>query len=161
MRIVSLILVPLLISSPLAASAAEPTAYLRSNGQFVSRGTEYKRTFWVPAVRDADEAFQSNYEALEEYHKHVEAARWFTILNWGALGAFVTYTAIASANDSFNGLAGALIFFIPWTGGAIMLAKSNQHLLRAINLVNGVPAPQAHQRERGFTLKVPLLAYSF
>ena len=148
----------LILAGGATAGFAEPTAYIRSNGQFVSRGTEYPRSFWVPVVRDAGEAFQSNYEALQEYELHVRDGKWFAGLNWGALGAFVIYSVVSSSNDSFNGLAGALIFFVPWTAGAVMLAKSNQHLLRAVNLMNGIAPTQA----RGpAAVRVPLLAWTF
>jgi hypothetical protein len=152
------ILFAFVLSFASLASLAEPTVYIRSNGQFVSRGTEYPRSFWVPAVRGAGEAFQSNYEALQEYELHVRDAKWFAGLNWGALGALVLYSAISSSTDSFNGLAGALIFFVPWTAGAVMLAKSNQHLLRAVNLMNGIPPAQARGPS---ALRVPLLAWTF
>jgi hypothetical protein len=147
-----------LITAWPAAVLAEPAVYIRSNGQFVAHGTEYRRSFWVPVVRDAGPVFEANFEALDEYNKHVSAGRWFSWLNWGAVGAYVLYASISSASDTYNGWAGFFIFFVPWTGGAYMLGQSNAHLLRAVNLANGVASPQA-QRPSG--LRIPLLAWSF
>ena len=145
MKNICRVLAPLYVFTLLFSGSAfaEPRVYVRSNGQFVNQGNEYPRGFWLPAVRGADDVFRQNPEAYQEYLDHVADARWFSILNWGALGAFIAYTAISSGADNYNGGLGLAIFVVPWIGGIVMAAKSNKHLLRAINLVNGVPPAQA------------------
>jgi hypothetical protein len=154
-----------------AASDAGPRVYIRSNGQFVAGGNEYPRSFWVPVIRGADEVFAVSPEAAEEYRLHVKDGEWFAVLNWGALGVFLTYVAVSG--DDYDGGVGLALFAAPWIGGIIMATKSNQHLLKAINLVNGVPASEARWTpvepvSRGTSavpgahaLMVPLLAWQF
>ncbi len=114
----------------------------------------------MPVVRDAGEVFNSNFEALEEYQKHVSAGRWFSWLNWGAVGAYVLYASISSANDNYKRLGGLRDLLRAVGAGAYMLGKSNAHLLRAVNLMNGVPPPR-----RGVpgaaAVRLPLFAWSF
>ena len=156
----SMILAAAMIALNPVTALAQPAAYIRSNGQFVGNGSEYPRGFWVPAVRDAEEVFSVSPEAAEQYRKHRTAAKWFGILNWGALGAFVLYSVISSSSDSYDSGTGVVIFALPWVGGIYMGAKSSRHLLKAMNIVNGVPVDQARTRPMN-TLHVPLLAWSF
>lgn len=152
-----------------STAMAAPNVYVRSNGQFVANGNEYKRGFWVPAVEDADEVFRSNPEAYREYQDHITDARWFSILNWGAVGAFALYASISSGANRYNGTAGLLVFFVPWIGGIFAAAKSNRHLLKAMNLMNGVPSseamldgtPRFEPGSKDVAFQAPILSWSF
>lgn len=168
MKIFSMMLAAVFTLSSTAMAA--PAVYVRSNGQFVANGNEYKRGFWVPAVEDADEVFRSNAEAYREYQDHITDARWFSILNWGAVGAFAAYAIISSSADRYNGTAGFLVFFVPWFGGVVAATKSNRHLLRAMNIMNGVPAAEAsldgtprfeRRAQNDASVQFPLLSWSF
>jgi hypothetical protein len=153
-----------------STAMAAPAVYVRSNGQFVANGNEYKRGFWIPAVEDADEVFRSNPEAYREYQDHITDARWFGILNWSAIGAFAAYALISSSADRYNGTAGFLIFFVPWFSGLVAATQSNRHLIKAINIMNGVPAteaaldgtPRFEARATGQAgVQLPLLSWEF
>ncbi len=146
---------------------AEPKIYIRSDGQFVANGNEYARGFWIPKIYDADEVFAGNPAAAEAYEMHKKRAVWFSALNWGAVGAAGTYAIIAG--DDFDSGTFWTVFLIPWIGGIFAGASSNRHLIKAINLVNGVPAEKARWKvpvhhptqlaKSEFSL--PILTYSF
>jgi hypothetical protein len=144
-----------------STALAEPAVYLRSDGQFVANGNEYPRGFWVPAVQGADEVFTSS-EALNEYRLHIEDAKWFSGLTWGAVGAVLAFTLLASHPDGGVALA---VFALPFAGGAYAGMKSNQHLFKAINLQNGIPPTQAElspmRRAREKALQYTLASWSF
>lgn len=125
---------------------AEPKIYIRSDGQFVANGNEYARGFWIPKIYNAEEVFAANPVAAEAYEMHKKRAVWFAALNWGAVGAAGTYAIISSAGDDFDSGTFWTIFFIPWVGGLFAGASSNRHLIKAMNIVNGVPAESAQFR---------------
>ena len=142
-----------------SAAYAQPNAYFRSNGQFVAGGNEYPRNFWTGGLKDADEVFKVHPEALKAYDAHLEYAKWFGILNWGALGALAIYAV--AAGDDYEGGVGALVFAVPWISGIFVGAKSQAQLIKAVNIVNGVPVNQARQPREPGALKVSLLSWSF
>lgn len=169
MKILHFILASVMLCS--ATVHAQPKVYVRSNGQFVANGNEYPRGFWVPTIRDAEEVF-TNPIALEAYQKHITYGKWFAALNWGALGAMLTYTIITAGGDDWDGGVALLIFAVPWTAGAFFGLASNQQLIKAINIMNGVPTNEAHFNSLGVKsllaantktdgVKVPLFTYSF
>ena len=146
MRVFSLILT-LNFAFLSAFAKAEPTVYIRSDGKFVGQGEEYKRGFWIPVVQDAEPLFGADPEALYYYRKHVRYGKWFTALNWGAVGAFLTYS-IVTANDpayDYNAGTGFAIFLAPWLIGGVMGMESQQALVKAVNIMNGVPGDKAQQ----------------
>lgn len=150
-----------------AMAFAEPAIYIRSDGQFIANGSEYPRGFWVPQVYDAESVFSVDPAAAEAYELHKTRAKWFAILNWGAVGAAVTYT-IAAGDDYDRGTMWA-VFLIPWIGGIFCGASSNRQLMKAMNIVNGVPADRAQfkmQPQNAFQVSkadfsLPLFAFSF
>ena len=167
MRVFKLFLVFSLMFSGLFVSA-EPAVYVRSNGQFVAGGNEYPRGFWVPVVSNAESFFATNAIALENYKEHVRYGRWFGILNWGALGAYLTYAAIASGNDNYDAGVGLTVFFVPWVTGIFMGAKSQKALMKAMNIMNGVPPTEARYQilptrslAQNSNVTAPIFAWSF
>lgn len=122
---------------------AEPAAYIRSDGQFIANGNEFPRGFWWPKIYDAESVFSVNPEAAEAYEIHKTRAKWFAFLNWGAAGAAITYSLVANGNDSFDRGTFWAIFLIPWIGGLFAAGSSNRQLIKAINIVNGVPVDRA------------------
>lgn len=148
---------------------AEPKIYIRSDGQFVANGNEYARGFWIPKIYNAEEVFAGHPIAAEAYEMHKKRAVWFSALNWGAVGAAGVYAIISSGGDDFDSGTFWTIFFIPWVGGLFAGASSNRHLIKAINIVNGVAAESAEFRQpahhptqvakRDVTL--PVFTYSF
>lgn len=140
---------------------AEPHVYFRSNGEFVSKGKTYKSGFFMPYLMDADEVFKSNPKALAEYEAHVHDAKWAGILNWGALGVFLVYSVATTSSGSYDSGTGLTIFAIPWFGGIYMASQAGSHLLKAVNIVNGVPAEEARRERSTEALQLPILAWSF
>jgi hypothetical protein len=157
-----LLLMTVCLSLIATGANAQPKVYVRSDGQFVANGNEYARGFWIPTINGAEDVFAGNPEALEQYQEHLKWGRWFGYFNWGAIGAFAVYAA--ASGDDYEGGTGLLVFGVPWVTGLFIGAKSNRHLLRAINMANGVPAKQALTNPYQYnskSLNVPLLAWSF
>ncbi len=162
-----LLALSLTFSSTVAFS--EPAVYVRSDGQFVAGGNEYARGFWWPKVYDAESVFAGNAAAAEAYEIHKERAKWFAILNWGAAGAAITYSVVANSGDNFDRGTFWAIFLIPWIGGLFAGGSSNRQLIKAINIINGVPAeralfklaPQNPTQLAKAELSLPVFAWSF
>ncbi|MGE0762805.1 MAG: hypothetical protein AB7N80_05960 [Bdellovibrionales bacterium] len=170
MRVFSMILALILAISSCGV-VAEPTVYFRSNGKFVGQGEEYKHGFWIPVLHDAEPLFSSDPRALHYYKQHVRYGKWFAALNWGAVGAYLTY-AIATISDSsydYNFGTGLAIFFVPWLIGGAVGAESRRSLVKAMNIINGVAPDQARQQflslpktqVAGLDLVAPIWAWSF
>ncbi len=163
-NIISIMTALTLIFGPTLAWA-EPKIYIRSDGQFVADGNEYPRGFWVPVIEGAENVFSVHPEAQKSYEEHKRMGRWFGILNWGSVGLLAVY-AVASG-DNFDTGVGLAVFFVPWIAGLFVGANSQKHLLRAINIVNGVSPEQAGIRFlkppalKSSSLTLPVLAWSF
>ena len=148
----------LALSLPLAAA---PKAFMNSDWNIVVDGKKMERNVWKGGFNITNE-FKSNSTAQELIEKSNQQGKIGSILNWGALGAFLLYSTSTTANDSYNSTTGSLIFLVPWITGIVYSTKSAKNLTKAINIYNGVPADQALNKHDQNNQQAPLkLAWQF
>ena len=128
-------------------SLASPAAYLNSNHEMIVNGKTAEFAFWSGSY-DVGEGFASNPLANKYYEEHKHYGRLFSILNWGALGAALTYSASTVGSGSYNSGTFWTIFLIPWLGGIYCAGESQKNMTKAINIYNGVPEDQAEFRQK-------------
>lgn len=120
-----------------------PAIYFRStDGRMILNNEAFAPAFFTGRY-DVGDRLNSNPEAAEEFRLYREWGLWSSILIWGSLATLITYSVIAVSNDHYDPTAGFLVWFVPFLSGAYSGARSQLHLLRAVNLYNGVPSNMA------------------
>jgi hypothetical protein len=138
----ALLLASLILTS-FGVAAEPPAAYFRSDQYLIVNGKQYHRQFFT-GIYDVENGFESNPEAKEEYRLHRVWGYWGGGFLWGSLVTLATYSIIASANDSYSYDVAVFLFWMPeFIFGAFALGKSHNHMLRVINIYNGIPKDQA------------------
>jgi hypothetical protein len=130
-----------------AQSLAAPAAYINSKRELVVNGKVAPLKFWS-ASYDVGDGFATNPLADKYFQDHKYYGRMFSILNWGALGAALTYSASTVGSGSYNSGTFWTIFLIPWLGGIYAANQSQTDLIRAINIYNGVSEYEAFFRSK-------------
>lgn len=122
--------------------AAPPEVYIRSNRDIVVKGQSVSPSFFS-GIYDLGDQLSSNALAQELYLKHRRQGVWGAVFNWGAVASSVTYAVVV---DDFNAAAFWAIFLLPWFTGLIFAVNSQQNLVKAINVYNGISLDQAQSR---------------
>lgn len=152
MRRLLLILIGLSVCSQ--APAEIPAVYLRSDNHVIIDHHAFSPEFFTGRF-DLGERLASNSEAQQEYLMHRKLGLWGGIFLWGSLVTLSTYTLIAINNNSYSPDVAIWLCFIPeFLAGALMLGASRYHLLKAVNLYNGIPNDQAIRDITGERLAV-------
>jgi hypothetical protein len=127
-----------------SVAAEPPKAYIRSDQHLILNGHKYHRQFFTGSF-SVDNGFSDNPEAAEEYRLHRVWGYWGGGFVWGSLLTLVGYTVVAVNNNSYSGDVAFFLFWLPeFIFGGFALGKSHMHLLRAINIYNGIPSNQAN-----------------
>jgi hypothetical protein len=129
----------ILSSFSVLAETPPPSVYLRSNMNLMVNGKSFSRG-WFTGRFDVGDALAANPVANQEYHLHRVWGAWGSGFIWGSLASFLTYTLVASANHNYSpDVALWLTWFPEFLFGLVAVGRSQYHLLRAINIYNGVP----------------------
>ena len=124
-------------------ASAEPRVYLTSKFQFVADEKPVHCNWWNDTCEFGN-FFQDSPEARGEYAQFLDLAQWTPYLRWGAVGLLLGYSVITLGSDhNFDGGSAAAFFLVPWITGIIVSNRAKAHLVRAINIINGVPPEQA------------------
>lgn len=129
----------ILSSFSVLAETPPPSVYLRSNMNLMVNGESFSRG-WFTGRFDVGDALAANPAANQEYHLHRVWGAWGSGFIWGSVVSLVTYSLVASANHSYSPDVAILLTWFPaFLFGAVAMGRSEYHLLRAINIYNGVP----------------------
>lgn len=142
MRIIFSIILSTLITLP---AFAKPKAYFDVDDSFwsgpriVIDGKDHTPGFF--GFSNLPEAFQSDPQAQAFAEQYRTYRNWGQGLVWGGLVGAISYLAITVNDDkdrNFDAGTYWTIFLIPFITGAVLQARANTKLIRAINQYNGV-----------------------
>jgi hypothetical protein len=138
-----LLVVSAVIGLNATTASAEPRVYLTSQVKMIADGKEITCSWWNDRC-EFGTFFDDSTDARAEYQKYQKIAYWTPYLRWGAIGLFVGYSIIKLSSDGTYDSGAALAFFIvPWVASQVVSFHATRHLLRAINIMNGVATDQA------------------